>query len=198
MIEAKWLFENHLNHLAVVQYLKAHIAAQNEQIARERDDTIEALSLARPVLDGMPHGCTSYSPTERIALTYESLMPVSLKEDISKLTEYQHYLSLFDAAMTCLTDNERWIVEKHYIQKVSLAEMQEISDSPIHNRTRTTLWRYKERAVQKADAFLSICQRKGDEGTCHSRKSTVGFHKSQAKSTVNLSTTSEPTNPPMT
>lgn len=192
MIEAKWLFENHLNHLAMVQFLTAHIATQNKQIARERAETIEALSLGRPVLDGMPRGGSCSSSTERIALLYENLISPTLETNAARLAENQHYLALFDSVMTCLTDNEKWIIEKHYIQKASLAEMQEMPDSPIGSRTRTTLWRYKERAVLKADAFLSVCQKKGDEDTCPPKRSTIGYRKSQGTSITNLSTTSEP------
>ncbi len=198
MIEAKWLFENHLNHLAMVQYLTAHIATQNKQIAREREETIEALSLGRPVLDGMPRGGSGSSSTERIALSYENLISPSLEMNAARLAEYQRYLVLFDSAMTCLTDNEKWIIEKHYIQKASLAEMQEMPDSPLGSRTRTTLWRYKERALLKADAFLSVCRKKGDEDTCPPKRSTIGYRKSQGTSITNLSTTSEPANSPMT
>lgn len=156
-MNAKWLFENHLNHLAMVRYLTAQAAEQARLRDQLRDETIEGLALARPCMDGMPHASSySSSPTEWVALTYEDVLngepPIA-----SALAEYRRYLRLFDCAMVCLTDNEKWLVDQHFIQGIPMAVLAQLQDNPYGPCVRSTLWRYKERVLEKVDRFLSTC-----------------------------------------
>lgn len=161
MISAKWLFENHLTHLAKVRYLDAKIAVQTDIRSKLSNDDITAYALTHPPLAAMPHAKSNSSSTERMVLFYEDTIAPDCVEEkvdaISKLAKYQRYLYLYDSALTCLNDNEKWIVEKHCVQGVPLSVISTITDSPISNYSRTTLWRYKERALQKADSFLGSC-----------------------------------------
>lgn len=177
MITAKWLLENHLSHLAMVQYLTVRLSAQAEQKNRLRDEEIQALALARPPLDGMPRSHSRSSPTERIALSCASISappePDEPEAIAPLLSEYQHYVSLYEASMTGLTDHEKWLLHKHCVQKLPLSAILILPESPFGVCARTTLWRHKERALQKVNVFLNSCQKDGGEAAWPFRQSTT-------------------------
>lgn len=68
--------------------------------------------------------------------------------------EQLRHMQLYDAAMSCLTSKEQWLVKQIYGDEHSLAKLTVDSRSPFYQCAKSTVWRFKERMLLKADAFL--------------------------------------------
>ncbi len=113
---------------------------------------IEALALARPPLDGMPHTPTQGSPTERVVLQRaEQEKQADMRQTLQK---YLWYQQLYDVLLKTFTPKEQWFIEYHYNQRYTLIALTQLDDSPFKDYDRTTVWKYKKRLLSKADAIL--------------------------------------------
>ena len=152
-ITADWLFQNHTAQQVTIQLL-ARALSSTEDAGPNLNDAaeIEALALARPPLDGMPHTPTQGSPTERVVLQRaEQEKQEALRQ---KLQKYLWYQQLYDALLKTFTLKEQWFVEYHYNQRYTLIALTQLDDSPFKDYDRTTVWKYKKRLLSKADAIL--------------------------------------------
>ena len=152
-ITADWLFQNHTAQQVTIQLL-ARALSSTETTSINLDDAaeIEALVLARPPLDGMPHTPTQGSPTERVVLQrVEQEKQEAMRQ---KLQKYLWYQQLYDALLKTFTLKEQWFVEYHYNQRYTLIALTQLDDSPFKDYDRTTVWKYKKRLLSKADAIL--------------------------------------------
>ena len=152
-ITADWLFQHHTAQQVTIQLL-AHALSSTGTTSINLDDAaeIEALALARPPLDGMPHTPTQGSPTERVVLQRaEQEKQADMRQ---KLQKYLWYQQLYDAILKTFTPKEQWFVEYHYNQRYTLIALTQLDDSPFKDYDRTTVWKYKKRLLSKADAIL--------------------------------------------
>ena len=152
-ITADWLFQNHTAQQVTIQLL-AHALSSTETTSINLDDAaeIEALALARPPLDGMPHTLTQGSHTERVVLQRaEQEKQADMRQ---KLQKYLWYQQLYDALLQTFTPKEQWFVEYHYNQRYTLIALTQLDDRPFKDYDRTTVWKYKKRLLSKADAIL--------------------------------------------
>ena len=152
-ITADWLFQNHTAQQVTIQLL-ARALSSTETINITLDDAaeIDALALARPPLDGMPHTLTQGSPTERVVLQRaEQEKQADIRQ---KFQKYLWYQQLYDALLKTFTPKEQWFVEYHYNQRYTLIALTLLDDSPFKDYDRTTVWKYKKRLLSKADAIL--------------------------------------------
>ena len=152
-ITADWLFQNHTAQQVTIQLL-ARALSNTEDAGPNLNDAaeIEALALARPPLDGMPHTLTQGSPTERVVLQRaEQEKQADMRH---KLQKYLWYQQLYDALLKTFTPKEQWFVEYHYNQRYTLIALTQLDDSPFKDYDRTTVWKYKKRLLSKADAIL--------------------------------------------
>lgn len=159
MFSADWLFRNHTTHLVVIQMLRSMLEEADEarmQCLHNPDEEIEAMSIVRPPLDGMPRGHRNNSPTERIALKVDAIR--SGDEFAAKqkeLQRYQQYVQLYELLLGVLNPKEQWFVEHHYNQRCTLVAMTAMEESPFLGYDRTTVWKFKKRLLAKADAVLN-------------------------------------------
>ena len=101
-ITADWLFQNHPAQQVTIQLL-ARALSSTEDAAPNLNDAaeIEALALARPPLDGMPHTPTQGSHTERVVLQRaEQEKQEAMRQ---KLQKYLWYQQLYDALLKTFT-----------------------------------------------------------------------------------------------
>jgi len=158
MVSAEWLFKNHLRHSATVKLLNSQVFRDAGQSNNdEENESIESMTLHRHSLEVSSNKKSESNPTERIALMLCETPGVCdlEKERAACLEKYQRYLALFDYVMGCLSNKERWLVHQFFVQGVSLANISLRADSPYEGYTRTSIWRCKERILQKADSCLS-------------------------------------------
>jgi len=160
MIDAQWLFENHLNHLALEKYLLLQI----EHIIRPSDFR-NAEEISSQVLRSYPLGIPPQknhqgSSTERIALILQRDTPEQPKELIS---EYEPLLSfcrflieLYDAILVSLTSKEAWLIDTIYHHGWTMEMIQRAPDSPYGSCDRSTVYRAKKRIIKKANSFIQI------------------------------------------
>ena len=97
-ITADWLFQNHTAQQVTIQLL-ARALSSTETMSINLDDAaeIEALVLARPPLDGMPHTPMQSSPTERVVLQHaEQEKQADMRQTLQK---YLWYQQLYDALL---------------------------------------------------------------------------------------------------
>ena len=152
-ITADWLFQNHTAQQVTIQLL-ARALSSTEDAGPNLNDAaeIEALALARPPLDGMPHTPTQGSSTERVVLQHaEQEKQADMRQTLQKYLWYQH---LYDALLKTFTPKEQWFIEYHYNQRYTLITLTQLDDSPFKDYDRTTVWKYKKRLLSKADAIL--------------------------------------------
>ena len=86
MIDAQWLFENHLSHLALGKYLLArieHIILKNDLRNAEE---ISGQTLKRPPLGMPPQKNNQGSSTERIALLLQKTETNQPKDTITSMS----------------------------------------------------------------------------------------------------------------
>lgn len=164
MIEAKWLFENHLKHLALEHYLNAELERFNDLNESEAEDILSQ-SLNRPI-SGFP-ATKSYfgSTTERIALQLQENQCGQSKEMIhmykTALSNCRTCIELFNAILLSLPDREAWLMKQIYIQQYSLSMILQLPDNPFGFCARSTLSRYRNRILNKANLFLHSYAPKG-------------------------------------
>lgn len=161
MIDAQWLFENHLNHLALKKYLLGrmeHLIYPNETADA---DEIFSQALRRPPLDMPSQKNCQGSSTERIALLL--LQENTAQKPNEALKAYENQLScctflieLYDAVLVSLTDKEAWLVEAFYHQGLTIDALQRAQDSPYDSCDRSTVYRTKNKIIQKANRFIKI------------------------------------------
>ena len=152
-ITADWLFQNHTAQQVTIQLLvRALSSTETTSINLDDAAEIEALVLARPPLDGMPHTPMQSSPTERVVLQHaEQEKQADMRQTLQK---YLWYQQLHDALLKTFTPKEQWFVEYHYNQRYTLIALTQLDDSPFKDYDRTTVWKYKKRLLSKADAIL--------------------------------------------
>ncbi len=161
MISAEWLFKNHCTHVAMAKLLEIQIGTEALPITlteKERDEEIAALVLARPPFDGLPkaHGGRSNS-TERTVLALEQPGAVVQKhiEELQKqLSVYHYLLKTYDALISILPVSEQQFIDFYYNRQLSLSRMTEVTDSPVHGLSKTTVWTYKTKLLMKCDSLL--------------------------------------------
>ena len=159
MLSADWLFSNHSTHLVVIKLLTAKLDEIDEMRNRscsEQNKDIETWSVARPVLDGMPTGTSQSSRTERIVIKNEDIYSdKAYARKQEELRQYQWYVQLYTLLVETFTAKEKWFVDQHYNQQLTLVAMTSLPDSPFYGCDRSTVWKFKKRLLTKADAILS-------------------------------------------
>lgn len=156
MITAEWLFRNHTIHLALVTLLSDEISfeAEMESMQKSHEMEIEELALGRLPLDGLPHTSNRISSTERIVFKLEDKAVREQDTRQWQLLQYRRYIQMYDTIITILTPKERWFIEKYYIQKHTITSISEEKGSPFEGCVRSTIWRFKQRLIKRADELL--------------------------------------------
>ena len=156
MITAEWLFKNHARHLALVSLLYNEISYESdmETMQKNHDMDIEGLALGRLPLDGLPHTPTYNSATEQIMLKLEDSAIREQSDRQWQLLQYRRYIQMYDSLITILTPKERWFVDMYYIQKHTIVSISEQKGSPFEGCVRSTIWRFKQRLLKRADELL--------------------------------------------
>ena len=162
MESVEWIFTDHKLHQSMLQLL------MEEQSSLERDtsdnatinDEISGMVLAPPPLDGMPHVHATGSSTEWVVMKLNSINQdhQALSNEIKR---YYRLLRLHDAVMRTLNDEERWFVDKHYDNGLSLSSLPSLPNSPFHDLSRSTMSNYRKRLLQKAALFFKQIQELG-------------------------------------
>ena len=118
------MLRDYKQFLGRCKYLSALIPELEEEAEHWRSDVhSEVIGIGGQNMDGMPHGGTVGSPTERIgimlAMGYEPKGLQDLEKEIKAYKEeLQHKLvtvHFVEAWLDGLTDKERWIVERQVI-----------------------------------------------------------------------------------
>lgn len=158
MIDAQWLFENHLNHLALEKYLLSRMEHITHPDRIENAAEILGQTLKRPSLGMPPQNSFQGSSTERIALALQGGSADQPKETIA---EYEQLLSfcrflieLYDAVFISLTSNEAWLIDAVYRQGLTMEMIQHVPDTPYGSCDRSTVYRTKNRIIKKANHFI--------------------------------------------
>lgn len=107
-----------------ITHIRNQLEIMERHLASEKAHAIENDAIHAVNYDGMPHGTTVGNPTESLVLRYLSgYQPryiKDLQEDVDKardeLFEAQMVVSFVDGWLICLTDRERFIIERHVIQ----------------------------------------------------------------------------------
>lgn len=68
--------------------------------------------------------------------------------------EQQRHLQLYDAVVTALAPKERWLLQQLYEKDTSMGQLTQEQKSPFYQCAKSTVWRFKERALAHANAFL--------------------------------------------
>ena len=79
---------------------------------------------------------------------------VSIEELEKQRKEQLRQLQLYDAVVAILTEKEQWLVRQIYANELSLSYLTVAKNSPFRDCAKSTIWRYKDRILRKADAFL--------------------------------------------
>ena len=173
MIEAQWLFENHLNHLAMEQYY----ASQIENIINPHDTSnnqdIQSQIFMRPAIDLPPQANHYGSSTERIAVRLADQKTQSLQKEIPKYEKARHYYrflnQLYNIIIISLTPDEAWLVNAVFIQKHTFSVIRDSPDCPFGPCDRSTIYRNKQRIIRKANDFIQSYIPK-EVSACHPNK----------------------------
>ena len=159
MITAKWLFENHLDHLALEKYLSSQLSSLQKAISNQEAEEIESLVLRSPLLRIRATSSNQGSVTEQVALKLQETREERANQ---RATEYAEALSfckylneLFDAILLIYGTQERWFVDQVYLQGRSVASLQSQPDSPYAQFDRSTIYRHHKRIIEKADRFIN-------------------------------------------
>ena len=166
MRNAKWLFENHKWLKAQVRFLKMKLNDQQKANVSAKNEAISAMTLARPELSVPAQHNSQASITEHAALHWqEHTVPTGDNaEDLHRLLrDYEKDLQLYDILMTLLTEQEVWFVQQHYEKKIPIAQICLLPDNPFNTCCRSTLGRYRDRMLRKADEFITSNMTKGDK-----------------------------------
>ena len=164
MITAEWLLANHQKHLSFAKMLEVQIQhILNTPIqATDIDGFIEDLALGGRPPDGLPHAIRYDSKTEEIAMAYRDRMEAEQAHNAQtlqrQLAQMRYYIHLYDAVMAGLDPAEKWIVESHYLQSLSLNEMVRTAPDTLINVSKSTLCRKKKELLTKIDHYLQIVQ----------------------------------------
>lgn len=158
MIDAKWLFQNHMRQKALEKYLESQILYFDLSIQQEEKEEIESKSLARPELGMVISHTRQGSSTEHIAIEIEEKRQKWQKDRQKDYQETQracHFLlALYDAVMIYLLPKEAWLVDKIYNQGLSLSRISELPDCPYGLCNRSTLCRQRQKVEDKANGFI--------------------------------------------
>jgi hypothetical protein len=160
-MNGEWLFQNHLLHTGKLRVFEKQLQSLAECPAAScENEWIESLSLAKSWQDGMPHASnpSSSTSTERTAFAYDALARKELsncREELQiRANAYRKYLHLYESTLLILTEDERWIVQTHYIEGKALADMIAMLPTAMGITSRSGLIRRKNRLLAKVDAFL--------------------------------------------
>ena len=158
MIDAQWLFENHLNHLALEKYLLARMEQIIRPNDRSNDEEISGQILSRPPLGIRPQRNYQGSSTERIVLLLqgnEIEQPKELIREYEQLLSYCKLLiELYDTILVSLTTKEAWLVDAIYHHGWTMETIQRMPDTPYGTCDRSTIYRTKYRIIKKANIFI--------------------------------------------
>lgn len=167
LIQAKWLFEHHLQHEALAEFCKEQL----NQISLQslKDDAISSMLLSKPpeTIHISKASHSSGSSTEYAALHWqENIDPALLnkyKNLKNDLNQYQFYLQLYKAVLSGLAPREAWLINKLYIEGFSLSQALTEPGSPYENYCKSTIHNRKKEILKKADQIISMCSQKGEE-----------------------------------
>lgn len=170
MIQAKWLFEHHLQHEAMASFCKERL--NQFSLQSMKDDAISSMLLSKPPGSISSRGSgmhSSGSPTEYAALHWqEHIDPEFLNEyqELKRdLAQYQYYLQLFRTIITGLAPKEAWLIKKIYIEGLSLSQIMTEAGSPYEYYCKSTIHNRKKEILKKADLIISMCSTKGEKET---------------------------------
>ena len=145
MTTAEWLLRHHLEHQSRLRLLDADLKKLEDGLhaTREKEELISDLSLHMPAMDGMPHSKTAASKTERIALTYEERYQTDTKEKCRtiriEINELQYYMRIYEIMMSGLTEKEKWLITKRYVEQKSYGQMLVGMPPQIDIQSKSTL-----------------------------------------------------------
>ena len=158
MIDAKWLFQNHMRQKALEKYLESQKTYFDLSMQQEENEEIESKALARPELGMVTSHTRQGSSTEHIAIEIEENRQRWKKDRQKDYQEAQRacrfLLALYDAVMTYLLPKEAWLIDKIYNQGLSLTRISELPDCPYGLCNRSTLCRQRQRVEEKANDFI--------------------------------------------
>ena len=145
MIDAQWLFENHLSHVSLKKYMQARIDHILQPESTSNAEEILTQALRVPPL-GMPvQNSNRGSSTERIAINLSIESDNEKKaaiDDYKKLLDFYCFLiELYEAAVSMLTSREFWLINTIYNEGLTSSEICELKDSPFGMCDRSTIFR---------------------------------------------------------
>lgn len=161
MISAEWLFKNHCDHVSMARLLEIQLDTEIVSIEiteQERNEEIAALVLSRPPFDGLPkaHGGRS-NATERAVLALEQSSTTLQKHSAKlqrQLSVYRYLIKTYDSLISILPETEQKFIDFYYNKQLSLTGMTEAAGSPVFGLSKTTVWTYKSKLLNKCDSLL--------------------------------------------
>ena len=158
MLDATWLFEHHQEHLALEKYLKSQMVHLPLNVKLEEAEEIESQVLFRPMLGTSPPKIRQGSSTEQVALHLQETREKQSKEIKAEyetmLSACRFMIELYDAVLLSLRPQEAWLIDKTFIQGLSLSAISEIPDCAYSGYDRSTIYRKRKKAIEKADHFI--------------------------------------------
>lgn len=161
MISAEWLFKNHCDHVSMARLLEIQLDTEIVSIEiteQERNEEIAALVLSRPPFDGLPkaHGGRS-NATERAVLALEQSSTTLQNHSANlqkQLSVYRYLNKTYDSLISILPETEQQFIDFYYNKQLSLTGMTEAAGSPVFGLSKTTVWTYKSKLLNKCDSLL--------------------------------------------
>lgn len=155
MVTVETLFEKHTYYVALVKVLRNEIEYSERQLSQdsiERDEEIASMVLSHAAVIEH-HTASQYraSATEGAAL---KLLPEEIARKRGLLVQCERQLFLYNVILSTLIPKEQWFVSKHYCEKVPMSQMIRDKESPFFEYSRSTVWRYKQRLLKRANDTL--------------------------------------------
>lgn len=159
--DAKWLLEKQGYFRAREGILKAYIEAAEKSFFG-RDETITEVTFASRPADGSQKQSSQSSRTEYVALNLDEIYERSRQDQETLLLQWKrelklvrHWLSILDAALMALTEDERVLVRYYYCEGKSLELISQLDLFDIP-RSRSTLKRMLKSIVAKVEKVIEL------------------------------------------
>lgn len=166
MIQAKWLFEHHLQHEALASFCEEQL--KKLSLNSMKRDAITSMVLVKPsdtLISGSKREKGNGSSTEYAALHWQEHVDRDLLIKHQKLAQdlenYQYYIQLYRTVMSGLNSKERWLIKKIYEEGNSPAQLLLDKECPYKNFSKSTLHNRKNEILKKADMIVNMCLQRG-------------------------------------
>ena len=156
----EWLLTKHSDHIHQLAYIQERYD-QCKQEHASVTETIEQLSLRRKILGEPRSGSDFPDPTYSTALEYVDRYSAdsnALTHQMFKLDErirkIRDYVNVANIVLDSLDENDKWFVENHFINEISIVDLKDKKFPDGKVNSRTTLHNIKNRII---DDVTEMC-----------------------------------------